>query len=74
MDGLGQLQDAAGGFPVLVVAAADEQDAAVVVGDDAADADRVPGRRSVHVITSRVAYWARHVDKFGVFRWPETAY
>jgi hypothetical protein len=55
-DGLAEFEDAAGGFPVLVVAAADEQDAAVVVGDDAADADRVPGQRSVHEITSRVAY------------------
>jgi hypothetical protein len=63
VDGLVEFQDAAGGFPVLVVAAADEQDPAVVVGDDAADADRMPGRRSVHEITSRVAYWARHVDK-----------
>jgi hypothetical protein len=63
VDGLAEFEDAAGGFPVLVVAAADEQDPAVVVGDDAADADGVPGRRSVHEITSRVAYWARHVDK-----------
>jgi hypothetical protein len=53
---------------VLVVAAADEQDPAVVVGDDAADADGVPGRRSVHEITSRVAYWTRQVEEFGVFR------
>jgi hypothetical protein len=63
VDGLAEFEDTAGGFPVLVVAAADEQDPAVVVGDDAADADGVPGRRSVHEITSRVAYWARHVDK-----------
>lgn len=56
MDGLLQLEDSPGRLPVLVVAAADEQDAAVVVGDDAADTDRVPGLRSVHQITSRVAY------------------
>ena len=63
VEGFVKFEDAAGGFPVLVVAAADEQDPAVVVGDDAADADGVAGRRSVHKITSRVAYWPRHVDK-----------
>ena len=54
-DGLVEFEDAARGFPVLVVAAADEQDAAVVIKDDAADADAVLGRRSVHKITSRLA-------------------
>jgi hypothetical protein len=53
--GLIEFEDAARGFPVLVVAAADEQDAAVVIKDDAADADAVLGRRSVHKITSRLA-------------------
>jgi hypothetical protein len=32
----------------------------VVVGDDAADADRMAGRLVVHEITSRVSY--RHID------------
>ena len=54
-DGLAGFQDAAGGFPVAVVAALDEQRPAVVVGDDAADADRVAGRLVVHEITSRVS-------------------
>ena len=60
VDGLAEFQDAAGGFPVLVVAPLDEQRAAVVVGDDAADADRMPGRLVVHKITSRVSY--RRID------------
>ena len=33
---------------MLVIGAADEQDAAAIVGDDAADADGVPGRLRVH--------------------------
>ena len=33
---------------MLVVATADEQHAAMVVGDDAADADRVPGLLNIH--------------------------
>jgi len=48
---------------MVVVPPLDKQSAAMIIGDDAADADGVPGRRSVHEITSRVAYWARHVDK-----------
>jgi len=43
VDSLVEFQDAAGGFPVLVVAAADKQDSAVVVGNDTADADGVAG-------------------------------
>ena len=38
---LAEFEDAAGGFPVLIVAAPDEQGAALVVGDDAGDADGV---------------------------------
>jgi hypothetical protein len=34
VDGLAEFQDAAGGLPVVVVAALDEQRAAVVIGDD----------------------------------------
>jgi len=51
VDGLAGFQDAAGGFPVAVAAALDEQGAAVVAGDDAAGADRVPGRLVVHEVT-----------------------
>jgi hypothetical protein len=52
VDGLVEFEDSPGWFPVLIVAAADEEHAAVVVRDDAADADGVPGRWVVHVITS----------------------
>jgi hypothetical protein len=40
VDGLAELEDAAGRFPAVVVGALDEQGAAVVVGDDAGYADR----------------------------------
>jgi len=39
VDALAEFKDAARWFPALVIAAADEQDPAVIVGDDAADAD-----------------------------------
>ena len=52
VDGLAEFQDAAGRLPALVVAPLDQQRAAVVVGDDPGDADRVPGTGGVHVITS----------------------
>ena len=66
VDGLAEFQDAARGFPMVVVAARDEQRAAVVIGDDAADADRMPGRLVVHKITSRVSYRHRRVDELGL--------
>jgi len=52
VDGLAGFQDAAGRFPLVVVAALDEQRAAVVVDDDSGDADRVSGVLAVHTITS----------------------
>jgi hypothetical protein len=54
VDSLAQFQDHAGWFPAAVVGPLDQQRAAVVVGDDGGDADRVPGT-GVHVITSRGA-------------------
>src|SRR5215472_16280122 len=60
LDGLAEFQGAPGRFPVLVVAPPDEQHAAVVIGDDAADADGMSRRLVVHKITSRVSY--RHID------------
>jgi hypothetical protein len=39
-DALAEFEDTAGWFPAAVVGALDEQGAAVVVGDDACDADR----------------------------------
>src|SRR5215472_5269590 len=60
LDGLAEFQDAPWRLPVLVVAPPDEQHAAVVIGDDAADADGMSRRLVVHKITSRVSY--RHID------------
>jgi hypothetical protein len=48
-DGLAEFEDAAGWFPAVVVGALDEQGAAVVVGDDACHADRVPGLLGIQV-------------------------
>src|SRR5262249_15812642 len=50
LDGLIQLQDAAGWLPLVVVAPLDEQRLAAVVGDDGCDASGVAW--GVHVITS----------------------
>src|SRR5262249_39399712 len=47
-DGFAEFEDAAGWFPAVVVGPLDEQGTAVVVGDDARDADRVPGWVGVH--------------------------
>jgi hypothetical protein len=62
VDGLGQLEDSSGRLPVLVVAAPDEQDAAVVVGAGRRAALGLSGdsvHESVHVRPRRLCHRTR---------------
>ena len=63
VDGFAEFQDAARRFPVMVIAAADEESPPAVIGDDAADADGVAGLLGLQAGHPSVAYRHTHVHE-----------